>query len=333
MFASGADKSDRDVCPSVRPACPSVHRRSPDPQVSRQIMLVMNTDPTTNVVVFELGGLSADHAFGSAPADAEDSVRKAWDSVRRERRLRAEDVVALHSEWEPSPVDAFFIERTFPNATVSYSFPRPDPDRWPEALEDARQHLRDAEVQRLRTRMDEVEQNGELLPVLWSASSPQADLLGAVPHRTLVPRRLFVGLASVGIGPGGSIGVSHLTHHLLGGATFGQLYEKACATLRTGLRITGYDNGVLAVQRDGCLATAAVCLPDFHAEMSGLVGEDRFVVGIGCPDNLVIAAASSPQADGVRSLVLGSDHPAGELVPSLLLVEPTGISMLAERAA
>jgi hypothetical protein len=287
----------------------------------------MNTDPTSNVVVFELSGVNGEHAFGSAPAIAEDSVRRAWATACRTHRLRGEDVAALHSEWKPSPTDSFFIERTFPNAAVYYTFPRPDADRWPRAFEDARLRLTPTKTERA----DAVERDRELLPLLWSASSPQADLLDAVPHRTLVPGRLFAGLARVGPGPGGSVGVSHLTHHLLGRQRFGVLFEQACATLRKGLRVTTYDNGVLALHRDGGLATGAVCLDDFHEEMSGLVGEDRFVAGMGCPDTLVVAAASSPHADRVRSLVLGSDYPAGELLPSLLAVDRYGISVLTER--
>jgi hypothetical protein len=292
---------------------------------------MMNTDPTSNVVLFDLGGVRGEHACGSAPTMAQDSVRQAWNNARQEHRLRAEDVVALHSEWEPSPVDSSFIERTFPHAAVYFTFPRPDAGRWPQAFEEARRRLAAAEAERARVRMDELERDGELLPLLWSASSPQAGLLDAVPHRTLVPGRLFVGLARVGVGPNGAVGVSHLTHHLLGRQSFGHLLDDACRTLRTGLRVTGYDNGLVAVHRDGHLATAAVCLADFHEEMSELVGDDRFVVGMGCPDTLVVAAASSPHVEGVRSLVLKSEHPAGELIPSLLMVAPSGISVLAER--
>lgn len=279
----------------------------------------MDTYLTNNVVVFELVGTS--QVRGGAPAIAEDCVRRAWDTARVEHRACAEDVVALRSEWEPSVADSLFISRTFPNAAVYYTFPRPDPDRWAQAFE----------ATRVQGRMSEVERDGELLPMLWSASSPQVDLLGMMPHRALVPGRLFVSLAMIGVGRGGSVGVSHLTHRRLGAADFGELYREACLTLRGGLRVDGYDDGVVVVHREGSLAVAAVCLPDFHAEMSRLVGEERFVVGMACPQTLVVAAVSSPHVARVRSLVLGSDYPSAELIPSVLEVDRRGISVVVER--
>ena len=172
---------------------------------------------------------------------------------------------------------------------------------------------------------------GRLLEAVPHRTFGPGRLLEAVPHRTFVPGRLFVALATVGVAPGGAVGVGHLTHHRLGRASFGEPYDEVCRTLRAGLRIEGHDNGVLAVPREGGPATGAGCLPDFHEELSELVGADRFLVGVGCPDMLVVAAESSPDARRVRSLVLDSGHPAGELVPRLLVFDSTGISFVAER--
>ncbi len=295
----------------------------------------VDTDPSSNVVVFQIG---QEHSVaGHGPTVADDSVRQAWDLARRQGGALPEQVVALKSEWEPSPADSRFIARTFPNAAVYYTFPRPDPRRWPEALADARQQLESVAAERYDERCAQLEREGELLPMLWSETSPQADLLAAMPHYTLVPDGLHVSLALVGTAPSGRIGISHLTHHHFGpdgvwgeAGTFGDLYETACANLASGLRIAEYDNGVLDMHHDG-VAAGAVCLPDFYAYVSDLVGEERFIVGISCPQHLVVAAESSPYAATVRSMIMESDYPASESVPCVLRVDRRGLTILAER--
>ncbi len=298
----------------------------------------VETDPSSNVVVFQTWRGPEERFAGHAPTIADDCVRQAWDRARYAHGAQAEDVVALHSEWEPSTADGFFIERTFPHAAVTYTFRRPDPDRWPEALAAARQQLEAAAVRQPSGRTDETRGDGELLPMLWSASSPQVDLLSMLPHYTLVPDGLYVSLAVVTTRPGGRLGISHLTHHQLGPegvwgetASFDELYESACANLASGLRIEEYDNGVLDMHRDGGLAAPAVGLPDFHASVSGLVGAERFVVGITCPQHLVIAAEGSAEARTIRSMVMESDYPTSESVPCLLRVDRRGITIAAER--
>jgi hypothetical protein len=187
-------------------------------------------------------------------------------------------------------------------------------------------------------RLAAVERNGELLPMLWSESSPQADLLTMLPHYTLVPGGLHVSLATVATSPDGRIGISHLTHHQLGpdGAwgevgSFEELFETARENLKSGLRIEEYDNGVLVMHREGGIAESAVCLPDFHSYVSDLVGEERFVVGLPCPQHVVIAAESSPHAQTVHSMTMDSDYPPSESLPSVLRVDRRGITILAER--
>jgi hypothetical protein len=305
----------------------------------RGIVTRVDTDPSSNVVVFQLSRGDYETIAGHGPTTAEDSVRQAWNLARQEVGARPEEVVALMSEWEPSPADHFFIERTFPNnASVSYTFPRPDPQSWPEALAAAREKMRAAAAERFDESIEDVQREGELLPMLWSESSPQIDLLPAMPHYTLVDGGLHVSLAMVATRPGGRIGISHLTHHHLGpdgmwgeAGTFEELYEAACANLASGLRIDGYDNGIINMHRDGSIAAAAVGLPDFHAQVSGLLGAERFVVGLYCPQQLFIAAESSPHADTVRSMIMESDYPTSESVPSVLLVDRRGIRILAER--
>jgi hypothetical protein len=298
----------------------------------------VDTDPSSNVVVFQLQRGPDETVAGHGPTVADDSVRQAWDLARQHSDARADEVVALKSEWEPSPADSSFIERTFPNAAVSYTFPRPHPRRWPEALAAARQQMEQIAAKRFDERGAELEREGELLPMLWSESSAQSDLLPAMPHYTLVPDGLHVSLAMVGTAPSGRIGVSHLTHHHFGpegvwaeAGTFEELYETACANLASGLRIEEYDNGVLMMHRDGSVAESAVCLPDFHSYVAGLVGEERFVVGLPCPQHLIIAAESSPHAATVHSMIMESDYPPSEVLPSVLRVDRRGITILAER--
>jgi hypothetical protein len=298
----------------------------------------VDTDPASNVVVFQLSRGQDESVAAHGPTIADDSVRQAWDLAQREHGARPEDVVALMSEWEPSAADNVFIERTFPGAAVYYTFPRPDPHRWPDALAAARRQMEEKAAERVHDRCEELQREGELLPMLWSESSPQIDLLAAMPHYTLVADGLHVSLAMVGSAPNGRIGISHLTHHHFGeegvwgeAGTFEELYEAACANLAAGLRIEEYDNGVLNMHREGTLAAPAVCLPDFHSYVSGLVGEERFVVGLYCPQHLLIAAESSPHADTVRSMIMETDYPASESVPSLLRVDRRGITILAER--
>lgn len=302
------------------------------------IVSVVDTDPASNVVVFQLSRGQDQSVTGHGPTIADDSVRQAWDLARRACGARPEDVVALMSEWEPSAADHVFIERTFPGAEVYYTFPRPAPNRWPEALAAARRQMEEAAAEHYGQRSDDLEREGELLPMLWSESSPQIDLLAAMPHYTLVADGLHVSLAMVGTAPNGRIGISHLTHHHLGeqgawgaAGSFEDLYEAACGNLASRLRIDEYDNGVLNMHRDGSLAAPAVCLPDFHSSVSELLGEDRFVVGLYCPQYLLIAAESSPHVDTIRSMVMESDYPASESVPSLLRVDRRGITILAER--
>ena len=88
---------------------------------------------------------------------------------------------------------------------------------------------------------------------------------------------------------------------------------------------------MLDLHRDGSLAAAAVCLPNFHSYVSDLLGEERFVVGLSCPQHLIIAAESSPHAATVRSMIMESDYPAAESLPCVFRVDRRGVSILAER--
>jgi hypothetical protein len=185
---------------------------------------------------------------------------------------------------------------------------------------------------------NEWEPPGELLPVLWSASSPWAELLEASPHRTVAAGRLHVARATVAQRPNGRVGMDHLTHYKhrqLGGVPFDDLLREAYATLTVGLGIDGYrsdGDDLLTLHRDGAPIAAAVTLPDFHEQMAGLIGAPRLVVGLHCPQQIVVASVDSVLAPQVERMVLESDYPDSELVPSVLLMEPDGIRLVAQRS-
>lgn len=72
-----------------------------------------------------------------AAGQAEDDscVQNAWASLSARENAAPIDVTRIYSEWQPSASDMSFLEASFPNATLSYSFERPHPDGWPAAFE------------------------------------------------------------------------------------------------------------------------------------------------------------------------------------------------------
>jgi hypothetical protein len=85
------------------------------------------------------------------------------------------------------------------------------------------------------------------------------------------------------------------------------------------------------LHREGSLAASALALPDFYQQMSGMLNDDRLVVGLPCPDDLVVAGANSGWTEEIRQMVLASPYPATELVPSVLVVDRVGVHLIAER--
>jgi len=93
----------------------------------------MNVDPSTNLVVFEIKGHGEPHVMSGRTRD-EDCIRSAWLATPVTHCTAARKVSRIYSEWQPSVADAAFIQRTFPNAAVTYSFERPGPDGWDAAF-------------------------------------------------------------------------------------------------------------------------------------------------------------------------------------------------------
>jgi len=298
----------------------------------------VDIDPRTNVVVFQLNNATDEIVVGHAPTVADDSVRQAWEGVRNEHDARPGDVVALHSEWEPSPVDVSFIEATFPDATVTFNFSRPDQDGWEKAFAAASAAMIEAN-DRQSPAADEAHpeqadaSDGQLLPVLWSETSPRAGMLEAVPHWPVAAGRLHLALAVVAPTPRGTIGMHHVTHHQLGDQSFNELMAEACENLSAGLRVNSHetDDGQL-LSLSGTLVAATVCLPDFYRRLSELANAERLVVGLPCPDEVYVAPADSPLAALIHRAVHESEYPTTELVPAVLSIAGDDIELLSERS-
>jgi hypothetical protein len=302
----------------------------------------VNNDPTTNMVVFLLARGEGEHAIAGAPTRADDCVRQAWERASREHRARPDEVTAVYTEWEASEKDNRFIAETFPRAELSHSFTRPTDGDWESAFAAARQAMARAEQRRqaedAADRMEYVRHHGGLLPVLWSGSAPNAPLMrSAMPYWALVQERLFFALATVGPTPTGTIGMDHLTHDAhqrLGAPPLPELFARAADGLRRGLRIdarSSEQGQLLTMHREGGMAASAVALPDFHQRMSQLLGDERIVVALPGPDELAVAGAGSGWPETLRQMVLSSPYPTAELAPTLLLVDRSGVQLLAER--
>ncbi|GAA5199837.1 hypothetical protein GCM10023322_76350 [Rugosimonospora acidiphila] len=302
----------------------------------------MNADPTTNMMVFLLARGEGEHAMAAGPTQADDCARRAWAQVSREYQARPDEVSEIYSEWEVSDDDNHFIAVTFPRARLSHSFSRPTNGDWASAFASAGQAIQQAqqrqEAQDAVGRMEHVREHGELLPVLWSASAPNTPLMrSTMPYWALVQERLFFALATVGQTPNGNIGMNHLTnegHRQAGSPPLPELFGQAADGLRRGLRIDSHaaeQGQLLTMRRAGGMAASAVALPDFHQRMSQLLGDERIVVALPGPDELAVAGAGSGWPETLRQMVLSSPYPTNELAPSLLLIDRSGIQLLAER--
>ncbi|WP_410615349.1 hypothetical protein [Amycolatopsis sp. lyj-109] len=288
----------------------------------------MNDDVSQNLVVFRLKGFD-EPVLASAPTQAEDAVEQAWESVRQQHKVRAFAVAAVYSEWQPSAADQKFMAKHFRKAECTYSFARPAPGEWDRAFAEARSAMAEA---------DEARQAEEVLPVLWSTSSPRAGLLDTLPHQPLVPGRLSVALAVVGRTPRGTIGMHHITRHQheeMGAPPLEDLFAVGYQSLARGLKFEVRSSGedvLVSVARENLLAASALALPDLYAQLSQQFGPGDLLVGLPCPDEMYVAREDSGLADTVREQVLASPYETTELVPSVLRLGPGGLELLAERS-
>jgi hypothetical protein len=269
----------------------------------------VDIDPRTNVVVFQLRRGQEKHIVGRAPTLAEDGVRQAWDAVEQSHQARPNHVVALHTEWEPTPADAAFIAATFPGITATHHFVRPEPEGWDNALAAARVTLQ-----------------AELRPVLWSESSPLAGRLADLPHWPVAAGRLHLALAVVT--PSGTY---HVTHEQLGEVSFDDLMADTCRGLTGEFPIDTRNDGLLTVS--GRLVAANTCLPGFYQRLADLLGAERLTVAVLSADLVHVADADGPLADLVERAVRESEAPATELVPCVLSIIGDRITVVTEREA
>lgn len=225
------------------------------------------------------------------------------------QKVRAKQVVGLHTEWEATPGDAAFIADTFPWAAVTHHFPRPEADGWDEAFAAARLVLQ-----------------AELRPVLWSESSARASQLGDVPHWPVAGGRLHLALAVVT-----PHAMYPVTHAQFGDASFDELMAATCQGLVDGLDIVGREDGVTTVS--GRLVAAASCLPEFYQRLSDVVGAERLVVGLPSADAILVAGSGGSLADVVEREVRASAPSDAELTPCVLSIEGDRIEVVAEREA
>ena len=288
----------------------------------------MAIDPTRNVVAFKIEIEDGDTAVmtAEAPTTAPDGVRQAWDSLASLGTLQPGDIKALFADWEPTKADAEFLATTFPHAEVSYNFARPRDGRWDVAFEAARQQM---EQQRDRVDAEQADgEKGELLPVLWSPT----DILGALPHWTVVPDHLYLAMAWVAPTPRGTIGMHHTTHHTLTelpDLTPEDMLEIAMDNVRDRLQVEVEESALgrlLTLHRAGSIAAGAVALSDFHQRMSEIVESDRLLVGLPCQDHILVTAADSPLALDLRDAVANA-HAQNELAPTLLHYDQTGLTI------
>ncbi|WP_370933585.1 hypothetical protein [Amycolatopsis sp. cg13] len=284
----------------------------------------MNDDVSQNLVVFRINGLP-EPVLASAPTQSENAVEQAWASVRQQHKVRGSAVSAVYSEWQPSAADQKFMAKNFRKAECTYSFARPAPGDWERAFAEAR------EVMARKEQSAE-----EILPILWSASSPRAGLLEALPHQPLVPGKLSVALAVVSRTPEGKIGMQHITLHEQEqmGAPLEKMFDVGFGCLARGLKLevrTSGEDVLVSLTRENQLAASALALPDLFAQLSPHLGAGDLIVGLPCPDEMYVTREGSGLADTVRQQALSSPYETTELVPSVLRLGPGGLELLAER--
>ncbi len=111
-------------------------------------------DPNHNHVTFHLmiDGIESE-VSGVGPARAVDCVAAIWGVVSEERGLEPNDVRQIYSEWEPSPEDLDFLDRTFPqDAELAFTFKRPSGNDWDAAIKAAAKVIRASGFQRIGAR-------------------------------------------------------------------------------------------------------------------------------------------------------------------------------------
>ncbi|HTJ37656.1 MAG TPA: hypothetical protein VL738_30865 [Dactylosporangium sp.] len=283
----------------------------------------MTTDPSMNMVAFRLQREGGAIVTGHGRTRDDDAVRQAWAMVQREHNAAPGEVMELYSEWEPSLADNVFIAKAFPRAKLTYSFSRPANGQWDAAFAEARATIERAEAEQ---RMRQVDEQGQLVPVLWSPRTAH-EMLQMLPYREIVPGALVVTVAVAAPTPRGTIGMNHVTRAGLGDTPFEERLAAATESLTRGLSINAYNDGeVFGVSREGGFAASAIALPGFGSRMAEIVGSEDLVVAITDADCAFLAAAGSPAAQHLRQMVAEAPR-GGQPEPTLLRLNRRGIAV------
>ena len=312
-----------------------------------------------NVVMFCFHG-STQVAAAQVTADADDAFRQAWQEVVRSRPMAPEQVGVIVAQWEPSAEDREFIERSFPNLRqLTCAFPRPEPGQWAQALKnsaaifDQAAAMLEAEADPVDAQaaeanslpetdpiaaepvLDETEPAGQALIPMLRTSPPPAEMAAV----TLRPDHLYVAVAAVSANDRGTQDLLWMTHAWLDevSMSFEDVLGVAYANLHGNLRIVTCgddDHSELMLDVEGSdpvyLPAAAIVLPDFREQMTEFLGGDRFLAAVPCHDRLHVMRADSPMAHVLEKIVLESEHFQDELLPTLFLIEPDGLRILAQ---
>ncbi|MBX7223466.1 MAG: hypothetical protein K1Y36_26365 [Blastocatellia bacterium] len=289
----------------------------------------MNLDPSTNhvVFVFEHSG-KQETVIGSAPTKAANSIEQAWVEAQRKSGLAPRQVKEIYSEWEPTEADSQFILATFPPVAVSYSFPRPQDDKWEEAFALALQQMEEAARQ-----ADETEGDGiGPLPVLRNRDPLARNMV----HRP-VTDHLVICLALVGKTPSNTIGIDYVMKNRLAEIPVpeAEIWEDAFANLTVGLRVNAcQEQGetFFTLERKDGFAASAWTLPDFPKRAAEWVQSRQFILAFPNPNLLFLCASTSTMVSQFTNMVVTSDYTGSiNLTPSVLEFDGMAFRILAQR--
>lgn len=296
----------------------------------------MNVDPSVNVVAFAVRrGGKVEPIMGQGATRAADCIQAAWRELKRQHSLREQDVQEIYSEWEPSPEDLAFLERSFPaSLKLSYSFERPKDGNWERAMEEVRRVISESLAKDAAVAALAPKEGFAPLPVLRNLDS----LSEALVYSEVAPG-LAVFLAQVGMTPRGTLGIDYVMAKAAQEQAIDvkALWAKAFSNLKDGLKVNAArHNGqtYFILTRQGNLAASAIGLPDFPAQATGWLGSARLLAAIPNPDTLMVCEAGSPVTGHLRGAVLKSTYTGAiNLTPCVLRIEDGRISVLARRAA
>ncbi|GAA3990770.1 hypothetical protein GCM10022247_06950 [Allokutzneria multivorans] len=288
----------------------------------------MNTDMSTNVVLFQ-SSPEIEPVPAAGTARDENCLQRAWAELTSRQHFPATEVRRVHSEWELSEADREFADRTFPNIEVlTHNFARPEPDRWAEAIEEARISLeKEIEDRAFEEITKGIE--GVLLPIVRSGDITDA---GPVPVAQLIPGQVYLVLATVTSTPEGLAVAEVGNLDVAGTEDFLELLEKARVNLRDGVKSVysdapGVPGGMVEVSRAGGFAASMVATPGFLGRMIDTIGTRTLVAAMPSPHELAFAPADSGWASELRERVERA-APREGFLPTLMLFEPDGMSVL-----